>query len=276
MAKRLGLALSGGGVRGLAHIPVLETLDHAGVRPCVMAGTSMGAVLGALYASGLSGAQIRALVEEHVITRRDGIRQVIRKGRKLLHWADFFRPEWTRRGLLRADRFLKYVLSQIDAECFEDLRIPLSVVATDYHTGTCVVLDRGELHPAIRASMAIPGVFAPVERAGRLLVDGGIVNNMPYDLVQGACDVTLLSDTSSPRAITDGIPPTTVGALQRGFEILMRELGDAKLRTDPPEHRICSELPDVHALDFGRIGEVLDFEPPGLSDLTAWLHGLNA
>lgn len=275
MAQTLGIALSGGGVRGLAHISVLEAVDAAGIRPSAIVGTSMGAVLGALYASGLSGAQIRDLIEQHVITRWDGLRQVLQKGQKLIHWATFFRPEWTRRGLLRADRFLSYVLSHIEAECFEELQTPLSVVAVDYHQGTRVVLKEGRLQPAIRASMSIPGVFSPILHEGKTLIDGGIADNLSYDLLHDVCSEILVSDSFSPRSVTPETSPTTMGALQRGFEILMRELGERKLAEDPPSFRVCSELPGIHALDFHRIGDVLEASSTDLADLTRWLSHLD-
>ena len=175
--KSVGLALGGGGVRGLAHIPVLELLDELDLKPAVIVGTSIGGIIGALYASGRSGSDIRHLIEEHTIHPNDGLKGVLDKTGGILKWVTSLLPELHRGGLLNVDRLLGTLLNGISESTFLDLEIPLSVVATDYWNSSQVVFDRGPVMPAVRASMAVPGVFTPVLLDNMVLVDGGIVNN---------------------------------------------------------------------------------------------------
>ena len=125
--RAVGIALGGGGVRGLGHIPVLETLDACGIKPIAMAGTSMGAILGVLYAAGMSGREIRSFVGEHIVARGDGIKDLYAKRAGLMRWVTAVRFPWTGKGWLRADRFLRYLIEQMQVTRFEDLKIPLRV-----------------------------------------------------------------------------------------------------------------------------------------------------
>jgi NTE family protein len=137
---RLGLALGGGGVRGFAQIPVLELLDDLGRRPSVLAGSSMGALIGALYASGVTGRKIRALVEEHLISHEQGKRARLRKGTELLKWIGPLVPDLRHGGMIKPDWFLRQLLGGITGSRFEDLEIPLSVIAADFWAGEEVIL----------------------------------------------------------------------------------------------------------------------------------------
>jgi NTE family protein len=196
---RIGLVLSGGGARGVAHVGVLKVLEELRIPIDAIAGTSMGAVVGGLYASGMSAAQI-----ERELAGVD--------------WQDAFRDRPARNGLnfrrKREDRdFLVQLplgfrdgrfhlptgliqgqklnqllrgLTQPVAQVrqFDRLPTPFRAVATDLETGNQVVLGDGDLVTALRASLSAPGIFAPVERDGRLLVDGGVANNVPIDVAR--------------------------------------------------------------------------------------------
>ncbi len=131
----VGLALGGGGVRGLAHISYLEVLDECGIRPAVVAGTSMGAIIGALYASGKTGKEIRGIIENHMITGEDGLKEIFEKRGSLFKWLKAVRLSWKGTGLLRADGLVHDLIDEIKAKTFEELKIPLHVVATNFYTG---------------------------------------------------------------------------------------------------------------------------------------------
>lgn len=164
---RLGIALGGGGARGLAHVGVLKVLDRARLRPDVIAGTSMGGLVGGAYAAGFSA---RAIERE--------VRQVAQRSR-LVQLADRV-PSL--RALFTGRRVENYLARQLGAELtFADLRRPLAISTVDLNTGREHVITEGLVVPALRATMSIPGVFAAVERDGRRLVDGGILNNVPAD-----------------------------------------------------------------------------------------------
>jgi NTE family protein len=156
----LGLVLGGGAVLGAAHIGVLQALDEAGVEVTHVAGTSMGALVGALYAFGLSGKEIEALAGE-------------------LRWPDVTRFFPSRLGLLSMDRLESLLRRHLGRVKMEDARIPVALVATDIASGEKVVMKTGDLATAATASACVPGLFIPVEREGRLLVDGGLLENLP-------------------------------------------------------------------------------------------------
>lgn len=171
---RIGIALGGGSARGYAHIGVLGTLEKHGLAPDLVAGTSFGAVIGALYASGRSIAQMR---HDASVMRR----------RHLLPQLDF---GLHRAALFEGRRLERYLEGLTEGRHFEDLDTPLVVVTTDVDTGERVLLDSGPLARALRASVAMPGVFWPVEVDGRRLVDGGIGTPVPLDTL-AALDVDI-------------------------------------------------------------------------------------
>ena len=179
--RTLGLALGGGGARGLAHVGVLKALDRAGLRPDFIAGTSMGGLIGGAYAAGFSGRAI----EREVL--------VLASASRLVQFADRI-PSL--RAVFSGRRFETYLTRTIGAELtFADLRRPLAVSTVDLNTGREVVFRSGAVVPALRATMSIPGVFAAVERGGRRLVDGGILNNVPADHARAlGADVVLAVD----------------------------------------------------------------------------------
>nr|MBA3449565.1 patatin-like phospholipase family protein [Pseudaminobacter sp.] len=173
MSPTFAVAFGGGGARGLAHIHVIEALDELGVRPTAIAGSSVGAIMGAGMAAGMSGKEIheyaRSILERRaeVATRmwraRPGtLAEVMETGIRISQF--------------NVERILKAFLPPEIPDTFGELRIPLKVTATDYFGHQLCVFDRGDLHSALAASAAIPAVFRPVRRDGRLLIDGGIYN----------------------------------------------------------------------------------------------------
>jgi NTE family protein len=162
---KIGLALGSGLARGLAHVGVIKVLVQAGVRVEYIAGTSMGSVIAALYGCGLKVKMVERLAES--ISRRT--------------WMDFTFP---RMGLIAGDRLEQLMHLLTGRRSFEDLSLPVAAVAVDLNNGERVVLDRGPVARAVRASCAIPGIFNPVELDGRLLVDGGVLERVPVSTVK--------------------------------------------------------------------------------------------
>jgi NTE family protein len=160
--KKIGLALSGGGARGFAHVGVLKALADQNIPIDFIAGTSAGSFVGAAYASGMSVGEIVAL------------------GPKI-SWYAMSGFSYSPRGLLSNAAMGKFIETNLPVQCFEELKLPFAAVACDFERGEEVVLkETGSLAIAVRASCAIPGVFAPVSHTdGRLLVDGGVVSPMP-------------------------------------------------------------------------------------------------
>ncbi len=212
----LGIALGGGGARGLAHIGVLKVLQQAGVFPRLVAGTSMGGIVGAMYARGLSAEQMEAAVKRAISGRTDMIRAVDLR--------------LTQTGFVRGARIYDYIATIIGPETgFSDLLRPLAVVATDMNTGREVVLESGRVADAIRATISVPGVFLPVELGTMRLVDGGMLNNLPVDVVRrmGAEVVVAVDVLPSFRANTPGLPPVVTPLQPRRSLRAYRELWNA-------------------------------------------------
>jgi len=163
----VGVALSGGGLRGLAHLGVLQTLEETGIPVDFIAGTSMGGIVAGLYAAGISLERLIAFGE------RTGLMDLASPDR---HW----------RGLFCQKRMAAHLAALLGSEetTFNDLRIPAAVIAADLETGEQVILDKGPLIPALLATAAFPILFSPVHHEGRWLVDGGVLNNLPVDIVR--------------------------------------------------------------------------------------------
>ncbi len=264
---KLGIALGGGGVRGLAHVSILEVLDDLQLRPTVMSGSSMGAIVGALYASGMSAREIREVVERRLILKNDTWRDVIEKRDDLLKWVHAFKPDFSGSGLINAQGILNSLLEEIKAGSFEDLRIPLLVVAADYWSAEEVVFEKGDLLPAIQASMAVPGVFSPVSVEGRILVDGGVVNLVPYDLLTSRADFIIAVNVSRVR-ITNGPEfPNALESVLGTFDIMQTTMLADKLKRLKPDIYVWPQIRDVRMLDFGKIEEVFAQTIPAAEEL---------
>lgn len=164
--ETLGLALGGGAVLGAAHMGVLQALDEFGLKVTHLTGTSMGALVASLYAAGLSGREIEAMAGD-------------------LRWPELTAFSPSRLGLFSMDRMEALVHRRTGGREIQDLSIPLALIATDIASGEKVVMDRGPLASAACASACVPGLFIPVERDGRLLVDGGLLENLPLSPLRG-------------------------------------------------------------------------------------------
>lgn len=220
-----GLALSGGGAAGFGHIVALEALDELGARPEAIAGTSVGAMIGAAYANGMTGAEMRA----HILGMVDAPFAAIRTfwAAHQAAGAGIFSPVPPRAAV-------ETVLPEGLPARLEDLAIPLSVVATDLGTRESVVFTAGDLRDCLAASAAIPGVFAPMEIDGRFLIDGGVLNNLPYDcLPSGLARVAF--DVASEPPVPHEAPPGALDVAAGAMRIMMQALLDAKLAEDMPD-----------------------------------------
>ena len=184
--KRLvGLALSGGAVRGAAHLGVLEVLEREGIRPDFVAGTSAGSVVGAVYCAGMPIEQVETLALD-------------------LQWRKIGQITRPRLGFFDSQRMEDYLIEIIGDLTFEELKTPLSTVAVDILSGEVVVMREGRVVTAVRASCALPGIFTPVEWHDRLLVDGGLLNNLPVSVVRSmGADYVIAVDLLPPSVLPE-------------------------------------------------------------------------
>ena len=248
-SKRIGIALGAGGAKGLAHILMLEALDELGIRPHMIAGCSMGAVIGALYASGLSGEDIRQFIGKLVVTGDETWPEAL-FSKDLVKWIDFIEPELGSGGLIDGENFIRYLHTAIRGSRFNELSIPFKVVAADFWKREQVVIESGSLLPALKASMAIPGLFTPVALNGRVLVDGGTVNPVPYDLLLDDCDITIAVDViGTPSADNDTLP-SFFDAIFSSVHIMQKAILAEKMKQHRPDIYIKPAISGVRMLDF--------------------------
>lgn len=265
----IGLALGSGGANGLAHIAILQVFDDLEIVPDRIVGTSIGAVIGGLYAAGLSSAQILDIFDDVAGSPLDALSGLAESEVKLADLVPFGRDGV---GLLDSGGFLRFLATHTDVRTFEELRIPLMVVATDYWTADSVALDEGELFPAIEASMAVPGLFMPVRRGEQLLIDGGTSNPLPLNLLQGEVDLVIAVDVSGSRPLDDGQEIGLSDMLFNSFRIMQQAIARQALRYQPPDIYLKPEAQGVRLLHFHRINEVLTQAEPAAEKLRELLE----
>ncbi len=257
--KKIGLTLGGGGAKGFAHIPILEAFDELGVKPYCMTGTSIGAIIAALYASGHSAADLAEIIRELIVPKDVSLKKLIRNkdSLKILNLLDpdiRLKPQ----GLLKGEKILGYLLDRMQVSTFEELRIPLKTVSTDFWRMEPVVSDSGALFPAVHASMAIPYLFAPVMDGERVLVDGGLTNNVPHDLLSARCDIRIAVDIMGTSANPLDKVPSARDALFHTYQVMMNATTQEKLINHPVDIYVQPPLVGVDLLDFHKPWEIYE------------------
>jgi NTE family protein len=253
-APSIALALGGGSARGLAHIVVLEALDELGLKPVAIAGTSMGSICGALYAAGLSAAEMRADFESQLASRAAFVRRFA--GRLTGGLSSL----WSLRSPSTIDNvtLFEMILPDILHRDFAALRLPFVAVAADLYAVEQVLLDRGPLIPALAASCALPAWARPVVLDGRVLVDGGYVNPIPFDVVMGRARVTIAVDvTGDPKRRPAGKVPNALDAMNGAAQLLFHSVTREKLKSTAPDILIRPNVGHFGAFDFFKIDEIL-------------------
>jgi NTE family protein len=240
--RKVGLALSGGGARGLAHIGVLKVLEQENVPIDFLAGTSMGGVIAAIYATGVPAREMEEAAQH------------LSSPRQLLTLVDRTLP---RRGLLQGHKVMDYLAQWLGELTFDQLRIPLALVAADLNGCQKVVLQEGPVLDAVRATIALPGLLAPLERGEQLLVDGGLIDNLPVDIVRqmGANTVIAVDIATDQKAvilfaeelhrrrfIPNGLV-SLVEVLWRSVEFLTTEINRRVQEESPPDLLIHPTVP---------------------------------
>jgi NTE family protein len=271
---RICLVLSGGGARGMAHIGVLKVLEQLKIPIDCIAGTSMGAIVGGLYASGMSAEQIEAKMNsvdwqeafrdapprQDLAFRRkqDDLNFLVRLPFGLKHY-EVLLP----RGLLQGQKLQQMLRSETlayaDTPSFDELPTPFRAVATDLETGQAVIMDKGDLALAMRASASIPGLFAPVEDRGRMLVDGGLTENLPMEVARAMhADVLIVVDVTFPLLPRQQLN-TALSISNQMLAILVRRDADRQKATlKPRDTLIAPELGLMPATDFASVAKTIE------------------
>jgi NTE family protein len=253
--KTFALALGGGGARGLAHIAVLEALDDMGVKPAAIAGTSIGALIGAAYAAGLRGKDIRRHVIGFAHDRGETTRRLMAS--RAGSFSDLFFGGLSEATQLDAEKFCtQFLPSEVPAD-FSALKIPLIVMATDLHARQEAPLTRGALRPALAASIAIPGLFRPVGIDGRILIDGGTSNPLPFDRLDGRADVIAAIDVFGVPAAERTDMPSAWESVYTTVLVMGGAIVAAKLAHAAPDLVIRPNVTIFRTLDFHRASAIL-------------------
>ncbi len=254
---RIGLALGGGGAHGLAHVLILEVLDEMGIKPSIIAGTSIGALIGSAYAAGMSAARIRAHLIETLGDRFYLIRQIF--GARSQPLQKLLNVVPLRSALLDPTALLDLVLPAGMPNDIAECEIPFRVVATDMMSHDATVFGRGNLKERVAASIAIPVLFAPVTIDGRVYADGGLVNPLPLDVISELADITIGIDATGERdtsGMTTGPSVTTM--LVHSVAIYQRTIIQAHLKEAPPDVYLDLDVGQFGALQFNRVDEILE------------------
>ncbi len=266
----IGVALGGGGARGLAHIPMLEAFDELGIRPKVIAGTSIGAIYGAAYASGISGKELRAHTEL-VLSQRFGLVRDLfaARAQPFQRVLNLFAA---RSALLDPDALLDLVMPKGLARDFESLEIPLKIVASDFYDQEPYIFSTGALRPAVAASMALPVIFRPVIHEGRTLIDGGLTNPLPFDLLFEDADIIVAIDVSgAPVQDPARAFPTAMDSLFASAFLFERSIVKEKLKSAQPDILVPSGTSQYQVLDFLKFNDIFASAEPAKERLKVQL-----
>jgi NTE family protein len=250
----VAVAFGGGGARGLAHIHVIEALNELGISPVAISGSSIGAIMGAGMAAGMSGEAIRehalmtvgnktAVVSRIWGMRPQTVRDAVAKGIRI--------------GQFNLERILKAFLPADLPDLFSDLPVPMKVITTDYYGQNEVIVEEGQLFPALAASSSIPAVFMPVRLDGRVMIDGGISNPVPYECLMDLADIVIGIDVvGAPEGDGTHIPNRMESIFGSG-QLMMQTAITLKLKIRPPHIFLRPTVGRTGVMDFLKAREVL-------------------
>jgi len=234
--KKVGLALGSGAARGFAHIGVLQVLEQEGIPVDFVSGCSIGALIGALYCSGMT------------------VKEMIELAEKIepWHWVDLSRPG---KGLIIGDKIEDMIKKYTGERAFDELEIPLSIVATDLYSGQRYVFDRGPVYRAVRASISIPGIFRPVEMEDKLLVDGAVVDAVPVELVR-YMGARVIIGVNLGAHFTDRKIENIYQTIIQSIDIMQNEI--KRLRGIKADVLIEPDLKDINPTTFNEVEKCVE------------------
>jgi NTE family protein len=252
--KTFALALGAGGARGLAHIAVVEALDEMGLRPTAIAGSSIGAVIGAGYAAGLSGRAMRRHLIKLAHDRGEVLRRVM--AARAVAWSEILGAGFGNPLVVDGAKFYDAFLAELLPETFADLAIPLILVTADLHAREAMVFSEGPLKPALAASMAVPGLVRPIELDGRVLVDGGVVDPLPFGCLRGTADVIVAIDVSGGAAERAAVPDPWE-SLFAAISVMGHTIVSHKLKEGAPDLVLRPNIGIFRMMDFFQASAIL-------------------
>jgi NTE family protein len=237
MSKKIGVAFGGGGARGLAHIGVVKALNDSGIEPVCISGTSVGSIIGALVAAGADWKDLRSSAQS-------------------INWADLVGLSWPELGLVKSEKMGAVIEELVSYRSFDELDIPFGCVATNLQTAEPVVFTEGDLGTAVRASCSVPLIFEPVEYDDRLLVDGGLVNQVPADVARSLGAEFVLGVELSADRTDNARAKNMLDVLFQSMNILMA--GTTQSGSEKADVVIAPDLHGFGYADLDRIDEAIE------------------
>ena len=252
---RIGLALGGGSARGLAHIPMLEVFDELGLRPSVIAGCSIGALIGAGYASGMTAKDMRAHARMVLTNRRTAAKYLF--GAKRARISDLLSLRNIASLQIAGEKLTSLIMPDVVAARVEDTLIPLKIITTDYEARREQVITSGPMARAIAASIAIPGVIRSTAIDGKLLVDGGVTNPVPFDHVRENTDIVVAIDVTGRPRPSRRKHHSNLELAIGSMLIMFHQIAQLRRAVSPPDIYIEPPVGAFSALEFFRAEEMM-------------------
>ncbi len=272
-SQTIGIAFGAGGARGIAHLLMIEALDELGVKPSIISGSSIGAVVGAFYAAGFTAKEMKEILDQLINPKSDSVFDFLLKS-DIVKLFTMFDPQFIRSGFIKGEKFQNYMKNHLKVSRFEELKIPLKIVATDYWKKETVVFEKGDLIQPIKASYSLPGLFTPVKIKNRILIDGGAVNPLPFDLIMDKCDITIAIDVTAFKAQNESEIPPTFDSVFTTYQTMQNSIIKERLKFLRPDIYIRPEIFDVRVFDFVKADLIFKQAQPAKEDLKKQLEGI--
>ena len=253
--KKIGIALGAGGARGLAHIIILEAFEELNIKPHIISGTSIGAIIGAAYASGMTTKEMKKSVEDLILSKNFKLTEFYKKF-DVFKVIDMLDISMSTRGFFKGDKFIAYYKERIKTYKFSNIEIPIKIVATEYWNKKEHHFTSGNMIDAVRASYALPTLFTPIKLGSGLYMDGGMVNPLPYDIIQDECDYVVAVDVSSKKGINNNQIPNALDSLFASFQIMQNSILTQKLKSTKPDLLLEIDVKNVRMFEFNKVKKI--------------------
>ena len=263
---RIGLALGGGAARGIAHIPMIEAFDELGLKPARIAGTSFGALVGAAYASGLTGKEIRQHAVSVLGNRIEAARRLFSNPDTNV-W-ELFDIKSFNQVLIEGTTLANLVLPKATASDVNKTKIPLTIIATDLTKQEEVVITSGDMREAVAASMALPGLIQAPKLEGRTLIDGAMSNPVPFEHVADGTDLIVAIDvTGGPLSEEDNEAASNLMRAFRSIYVMQHQIIKLRREKVAPQIYIYPDVERVRAGEFFKVHDILAAATPAKDEL---------
>jgi NTE family protein len=269
--NKIGITFGAGGGRGISHLLMIEALEELGIKPSIISGSSFGAIVGAFYAAGFTSKEMREILNQLINPKRDSVFDFLLKS-DIVKLLTMFDPQFIKSGFIKGEKFQRFMESNLKVSKFEELNVPLKIVAIDYWKKEEVVFDKGELIGPIKASYSLPGLFTPVKIKNRILIDGGAVNPLPFDLIKNFCDITIAIDVTAVKAQGETDIPPTFDSVFTTYQTMQNSIIRERLKFLKPDIYIKPEIYDVRVFDFVKADSIFKQAKPAKKELKKHLE----